>query len=174
MGMAERKGQGVRLVLRGLLGQGKQNTDHMLHLDLVRPSGPDHREFHGLGAVLVDLYPALQAGAQHGPPGLAYLERRLRVPGEDELLHRHLMGSMLGHQGRHPVVDGPQALGPGLVPDPDAATGDAQAALTVGIDDPEAGGAGSGVYTQDAMAQPLVRGGQQGHPALAPRHPKPP
>jgi hypothetical protein len=44
-----------------------------------------------------------------------------------------------------------------VLADPNAAAGDALAAVTVGVDDAEAGGAGAGIDTEDAMAQRLVQ-----------------
>lgn len=129
----------------------------MLNLGFLRPATADHRQFDRFGAVFVNQDAGLETGAEDGATGLAQLQGRGGVPGEDQLLHRHLVGGVVRHHLGHGVEDEAQPLRPGVVADPNAAAGDALAAVTVGVDDAEAGGAGAGIDTEDAMAQRLVQ-----------------
>lgn len=95
----------------------------------------------------------LEPGAEHGAASLAQLEGSGRIAGKDELFHRHLVGGIIRHHLGDGVKNEPQPVRPGLVANPDAAAGDAQAVLAVRVDDAEAGVAGARVDAQDAMAQ---------------------
>lgn len=163
--MAEGEGERIGLVLRRHLREREQNAHHVLDLSLFRPSGADHGELDRLGAVLVHLQVTLEAGAERGAPGLAQLQGRSRIAGEYELLHRHLMWTVLLHHAGDAVEDHTKAFGPRVAIDADSAAGDALATPSVRIDHPEPGGAGARIDAEYTVAQlglglhlfPLVR-----------------
>jgi hypothetical protein len=60
---------------------------------------------------------------------------------------------VLGTSAATLIEDHPEPLRPGVLADADAAAGDAHAALTVGVDDAEAGVARARIDAEDAVAQ---------------------
>ena len=105
--MAERDGERVSLVLAWDLGQREQNPNHVLNLGFFGSTASNHRELDRLGAVLVDADAALEPGAEDGAARLADLERGRGIAREDELLDRHLMRPVLGHEGGNLIEDEP-------------------------------------------------------------------
>ncbi len=117
------------------------------------PPVPTTASFTDLGLYSWTCTSTLEPGAQHGAPGLTELQGGVGIAGEDELLHRHLVGPVLLHHRGDAVEDRPQPLRPALAANPDTAAGHADAARAVGVDHPEPRGAGARVDAQDAVAE---------------------
>lgn len=146
--MTQGEGQGVGLVLRRRIREREQKTYHVLDLSFLRAPGADYGELDRFGAVLMDLHiPPLEPGAEHRPPGLTKLQGGGHIAGKDELLYRHLMGSVFIHCLGDAVEEHSQPPRPRQVSDPNTAASNADAAPAIRVDYSKSGGAGSRVYT---------------------------
>lgn len=105
MGVAKGEGKGVGLVLGGLVGEAKQDANHVLDLNLLRAPGADHSQLDGLGTVLVDREVAFEPGTDHGTSSLPDLQGGCGIAGEYQLFDRHLVGTIIGYDPNDAVED---------------------------------------------------------------------
>lgn len=129
----------------------------MLDLSLLGPPVAGERLLDPGGRVLEEGQPAQHARQQRRAPGLAELQGRSGIAGDEDVLDRDLLGSVLVHHPPDALEDPPQSLPEVPLPRHDAPAREMHGALAVGVDDAEAGDAGAGVDAEDAGQASFAR-----------------
>ena len=150
MRVGDRDRERIGGVGAGDLHAGQQPRDHRMDLRLFRAAGADHRLLDQAGGIFADLDPGARRAHQHDAARLAELERRLRVLVDEHFLDRGGVGpcsaiSASSWSASRASRCGQRRRGIGL----DLAVGDMRQAVALGLDQPPAGGAESGIEAED-------------------------
>jgi len=150
MRVGDGDGEGIGGVGAGDLHAGKQTRDHRVDLRLFRAAGADDRFLDEGRGVFANLHARPRRAHQRHAPGLAELQRRLRVLVDEHLLDRGSGGGKIDDQSFQLVSKRRQAAGQRRIRVGfDLAVGDVSEAVPLGLDDSPSGRAEAGVEAEN-------------------------
>lgn len=147
MAMAQANAQRIAGIDLNLSLNIEQYFYHVLDLRLFGIALADQRLLDLTGGIFINGQIVAQRRTNRRPPGLPQLQGGIGIFMHEDLLDRHLLGSVKCNHFRHAVKNLFQALWEGFRIDTDAAAGNIAITSRYRFDNAIAGNARAGVYT---------------------------